>query len=191
LVHVRSGPTVLLSALYRRRARTGTSTHAHAAGGPRRGLGDEDSLHPGWIHQGNLALGILLGRHRRVSAGQVGEAVAATEAAARVAVVPVVMGPTGVLRGPADQLVCRTLNRALRRASEVHGFAFVDVLDGWDRSFSLPDGTHLTVEGHRHVADRLVATIGPQVAAHDWGGDRAPGFDGIGLAQGVLDASLR
>jgi hypothetical protein len=165
LVHVRSMVAVDSTALYRRKPRAPTGDRTEPPGGPRPTFGSREGLHPDWMHAGNVALGVLLGRHRRISAGQVSEAIAATEAAARRAVFPVVMGPTGVVRGPADRLVCATLNRSLARASRTHGFEFVDVLQGWDRAFCLPDGTHLTAEGHRHVADRLFATIGPRVAA--------------------------
>jgi len=108
----------------------------------------------------------------------------ASRAAARRAVFPVVMGPTAELRGLADRLVCATLNRSLVRASRTHGFQFVDVLHGWDRTFSLPDGTHLTVEGHRHVADRLFATLGPRVATGETDDGRASSYQ-----QGTADLS--
>ncbi len=91
------------------------------------------------------------------------ETIAAIKAASSLAVIPVVMGPTGIVRGRTDRLICTTLNRSLVRASRATGFEFVDVLDGWHRSFCLPDSIHLTVEGHRHVADRLFETIGPRI----------------------------
>lgn len=165
LVHVRSAVTVVETMLYRRKPPTPWEDRAEPPVGPRPAFGGREGLHADWMHEGNVALGMLLGRHRRVSAGQVSEAIAATVAAARRDVLPVVMGPTGVVRGPADRLVCETLNRSLERASRTHGFEFVDVLQGWDRAFCLPDGYHLSPEGHRHVADRLFATIGPRVAA--------------------------
>ncbi len=175
LVHVRSALTVASTVLYRRKSRAPTDDRIEPPGVPRPAFGSREGLHPDWIHEGNVALGILLGRHRRVVAGQVSEAIAATEAAAQRAVFPVVVGPTAELRGPADRLVCATLNRSLVRASRAHRFEFVDVLHGWDRAFSLPDGTHLTVEGHRHVADQLFATLGPRVAAGETDDGRARG----------------
>ncbi len=174
LVHVRSAVTVYSTALYQRKPRAPMDDRTEPPGGPRPAFGSREGMHPDWIHEGNVALGVLLGRHLRVSAGQVSEAIAATEAAARRAVFPVVMGPTGVVRGPTDRLICATLNRSLVRASRTHGFEFVDVLQGWDRAFCLPDGMHLTAEGHRHVADRLFATIGPRVAAGETDDGRAP-----------------
>lgn len=165
LVHVRSGVTVVSTGPYRHEPRTRPDDASRPPGEPRPVLGSREGLYPDWMHQANLALGIMLGRHQRVSRRQVNEAILATQAAARRAVLPVVMGPTGVVRGPTDRLVCATLNRSLARASRTHGFEFVDVLRGWDRAFCLPDGTHLTAEGHRNVADRLFATIGPRVAA--------------------------
>ena len=138
------------TALYRRKPRAPTDDRTEPPCGPRPAFGSREGL---------------LGRHLRVSAGQVSEAIGATEAAAGRTVSAVVMGPTGVVRGPTDRLVCATLNRSLVRASRTHGFEFVDVLRGWDRAFCLPDGMHLTAEGHRPVADRLFATIGPRVAS--------------------------
>ena len=173
LVHVRSAVTVTSTALYRRKPRVPTDDHAEPPAGPRPVFGSREGLHHDWMHEGNVALGVLLGRHRRVIARQVSEAIAASEAAARRAVTLVVMGPTGVVRGPTDRLVCAMLNRSLVRASCTHGFEFVDVLEAWDRAFCLPDGTHLTAEGHRHVADRLFATIGPRVAAGETDDGRA------------------
>jgi hypothetical protein len=173
LVHVRSVMTVGSTALYRRKPRASTDDGAEPPSRRRPALGSREGLHPDWMRECNVALGVLLGRHLRVSAGQVNEAIAATETAARRAVFPVVMGPTAVVRGPTDRLVCAALNRSLVRASRRHGFEFVDVLQGWDRALCLPDGTHLTAEGHRHVADRLFATIGPRVAAGQTDGDRA------------------
>jgi hypothetical protein len=165
LVHVRSVVTLSSTAVYRPKPRAATDAHTRAPSGSGPVFGSREGLHPDWMHEANIGLGILFGRHLRVTARQVREAIAATEAAARLAVVPVIMGPTDMLRGPADCLVSATLNRSLVRASRVHGFKFVDVLQGWDRAFCLPDGIHLTAEGHRHVADRLFATISPIVAA--------------------------
>jgi hypothetical protein len=165
LVHVRSAVTMGSTAIYRHNRRAPAADRFEPAAGDRPAFGTREGLHPDWMHEGNVALGVLLGRHRRVTARQVSEAVAATAAAASRAVFPVVMGPTALVRGPADRLVCATLNRALARASRTHGFEFVDILQGWDRAFSLPDGYHLSAQGHRHVADRLFAAIGAQVAA--------------------------
>jgi hypothetical protein len=174
LVHVRSAVTMDSTRLYRRRRLGPADDLTEPPVGRRLGFGSRAGLHPDWMHEGNVAIGVLLGRHRRVSAGQVSEAIAATAVAARRAVFPMVMGPTAVVRGPADHLVCATLNRSLVDAARTHGFEFVDVLQGWDRAFSLPDGTHLTAEGHRHVADRLFATIGARVAADETDDGRAP-----------------
>ncbi len=165
LVHVRSVVTVAATRVYRRKPRALSDRGPEPRADRLPAVGSRAGLHPDWVHEGNMALGVLLGRHRRVSSGQVREAVMASEVAARRGVVPLVMGPTGVVRGPVDRLVCARLNQSLARASRTEGFEFVDVLGEWDRAFCLPDGYHLTAEGHRHVADRLFAAVGPRVAS--------------------------
>ena len=164
LMHVRSVVTVAATRVYRRKPRARSNRGPEPSADQQPAVGSRAGLHPDWVHEGNMALGVLLGRHRRVSSGQVREAVMASEVGAKRGVVLLVMGPTGVLRGPVDRLVCAKLNQSLARASHTEGFEFVDLLGEWDRAFCLPDGYHLTAEGHRHVADRLFAAISPRVA---------------------------
>jgi len=173
LVHVRSVVTVSSTVLYRRSSRSPRKDGAERPPDLRAASGSREGLHPDWMHECNMALGVLAGRYRRVSAGQLGEAIASTEAARRRDLSLLVMGPTGVVRGPVDRMVCAKLNRSLARASHTPGFEFVDVLEGWDGAYCLPDGYHLTAEGHRHVADRLFAAIGPRVAVSETDGGRA------------------
>ena len=171
LVHARNSPLIRSCRLYRRTVPPAEPVAPRRRDGgdsarPVREAGEAFSRppHTTLISQFNIALGVLTGRHRRFADGMVREIMRAESVSAGEAMVaPIVVGFTMRYRGFGDRLACAAADRALRRACGRSGLAFVDLLPGFERRFCLTDGHHLTVDGHRFMAERLFAQIAPLV----------------------------
>ncbi len=70
LVHVRSVFTVNETMLYRRDPQPRSDDDDRPRRDPRSEFGSRDGYRADWLHEGNAALGVLLGRHRRSAPGR-------------------------------------------------------------------------------------------------------------------------
>jgi len=117
-------------------------------------------------NQVNVAAGLIFGVAGRAIQETVHETRAAIQIAQRWGVPFFVMGPPpSTQAGMPGNAICARLNRAVQRESRERGFPCIDLFRGWEDTFLMWDGLHLTPAGHRHIASRLEAEIGEGIAA--------------------------